>query len=344
MREWRRFFVSAFSSALLTACRGHAPPAGTSGETAHIEADDGAVSGGAAARELAPDAARLDVAAAPPPAPVDPYIAGAPVSARAVGHTSYVLKVRLDNGRVAAFKARSTLPLGDRRYRGEIAAFRLARALGLVNVPVAMPRTFLASRLRRAFGTPEGAEDFDRKALVDRDGTLRGALIPWIDRYEELPLEEGPGRDRWERWLTDPRPEIADADRATARALSTMIAFDYVTANWDRWSGGNIARDGATGTLLFVDNDGAFYESPPEDALRRQLALLRRLRRFSRGFVGALRALDAETLREALGKEGQGDLLPAPLVDATDARRKVVLETIDAQIARAGEPDTLIFD
>jgi hypothetical protein len=275
---------------------------------------------------------------------VDPYLTGAPVAAKSIGHTSYVLKVRLDNGAVAAFKARSKLPLGDRRYKGEVAAYRLARALGLSNVPVAMPRAFVAAELRRAFPTPEGAQDFDHRALVDEDGTLRGALIPWIPQYREVPLEDGEARARWERWLTDPTADIPERDRSLARAISTMLAFDYVTANWDRWSGGNVAQNGATGTLLFVDNDGAFYESPPQESLVRQLALLRRVRRFSRSFVAALRSLDAGALRDTMGEDLQGELLPARVLADVDARRHTLVETIDQQIERAGETVTLVFE
>ena len=184
---------------------------------------------------------------------------------------------------------------------------------------------FVAAELRRAFPAPEGAQDFDRRGLVDADGTIRGAFIPWIARYREVPLEEAAARARWEHWLTDVQPDIADTDRAMARAISTLLAFDYVTANWDRWSGGNVAQDGATGTLLYVDNDGAFYESPPEDALARQLALLRRVRRFSRSFVAALRALDAGAIHDFLGSDLEGDLLTARVVADADARRKTVL-------------------
>jgi hypothetical protein len=275
---------------------------------------------------------------------VDPYLAGAPVAAKFIGHTSYVLKVRLDNGVVAAFKARSKLPLGDRRYKGEIAAYRVARALGLSNVPVAMPRAFVAAELRRAFPTPDGAQDFDRRALVDADGTLHGALIPWIPQYREVPLEDAEARARWERWLTDATADIPEKDRPLARAISTMLAFDYVTANWDRWSGGNVAQNGATGTLLFVDNDGAFYESPPQDSLARQLAFIRHLRRFSRSFVAALRALDAAALRDAVGEDLQGELLPARVLADVEARRRTLVEAIDQQIERAGEDTTLCFE
>jgi len=273
----------------------------------------------------------------------DPYLAGHPVAARSIGHTSYVLKVRLDSGLAAAYKPRSRLPLGDRRYRGEIAAYRLGRALGLSNVPLAMPRAFAAAELRAAFGTKDGAEEFDRKALVEPGGKVRGALIPWIDRYEELPLETRAERRRWEPWLTDPNAQIPAQDRPLACALSTMLAFDYVTGNWDRFSGGNVVRDGATGTLLFVDNDGAFYESPP--SLARQAELLARVIRFSRSFVARLRDLDATMLRDVLGYEAPAEpLLPAQTIDQVDARRRTVLRFVDAATARWGEPAALAFE
>src|ERR1700733_15265362 len=111
---------------------------------------------------------------APPTPPVpdetsDPYLTARPVRSKSVGHTSYVLKLTLEGGIVAAFKPRSRLPLGDRRYKGEIAAYRLAIALGLDNVPRAMPRSFAADELRAV------QADLEEKALIDDDGRVRGA-------------------------------------------------------------------------------------------------------------------------------------------------------------------------
>jgi hypothetical protein len=269
----------------------------------------------------------------------DPYSTQQPVSAKSIGHTSYVLKLTLVGGARAAFKPRSRLPLGDRRYRGEIAAYRLAVALGLDNVPRAIPRFFEASN-----PALQKAEDFSAKALVDPDGRIRGALIPWIDQYRVVPLEQASSRAQWEPLLTAPGVAVPAEQRARASAISTMIAFDYITANWDRWSGANVAEDGATGKLLYVDNDGAFYESPPGDALARQLALLRRVRRFSRPFVLALRALDRGRMQAAFGDESPGvPLLPEKVVADADARRETVLRTIDARIADAGDDATLFF-
>jgi hypothetical protein len=269
-----------------------------------------------------------------------------PVAAKSVGHTSYVLKVTLAGGKVGVFKPRSRRALGDRRYRGEIAAYRLGTALGLDNVPQATPRAFDAAALRAACAaTPGNAERFDKEALVDPDGKLRGAFIDWIADYRELPLEGAAWRARWEPWLMDPAARIPDADLGLASAISTMIAFDYLTANWDRWSGGNVARAGADGTVLYVDNDGAFYERPPPDSLERQLGVLRRVVRFSRRFVDALRALEPPKLADALGDAEPGDPLePRGVLAAVEERRRAIVQIVDSRVARSGERATLAFE
>jgi hypothetical protein len=270
---------------------------------------------------------------------VDPYLTAQAVSSKSIGHTSYVLKLRLEGGATAAYKPRSKLPLGDHRYKGEIAAYRLAAALGIDNVPRALPRAFDAARL----GALQG--DFAEKALPDDDGRVRGALMPWIADYRVLPLEETAARARWEAWLFDGHSSIPEDRRALAASVSTMIAFDYVTANWDRWSGGNVAEDGATGRVLFVDNDGAFYEWPDPAALARQRALLARVARFSRPFVAALRELDAASVRTALGDESPGvPLVTERVVTGVASRAATVRELVDARIAAAGESATLFFE
>jgi hypothetical protein len=270
---------------------------------------------------------------------VDPYANAEPLASKSIGHTSYVLKLRLEGGAVAAYKPRSKLPLGDHRYRGEIAAYRLAVALGLDNVPRAIPRSFDAAKLRLL------QADFAERGLPDDDGRVRGALMPWIADYRVLPLEEKEPRARWEAWLFDGHSSIPDGERGLAASVSTMLAFDYVTANWDRWSGGNVAEDGATGRVLFVDNDGAFYEWPDPAALARQHAVLARVTRFSRRFVAALRALDATRVHAALGEESPGvALVPERVVAGVASRSAAVVELVDRRVAEAGESATLAFD
>jgi hypothetical protein len=339
MRVSRSSFASASFSIVGALACGRAGVAAEDAAGLHASAE---ASGGSVPAASAP------APSAPAPSPAlpasaeaaDAYVTALPTAAKSIGHTSYVLKLKLVGGAVAAFKPRSRRPLGERRYKGEIAAYRLAVALGIDNVPRAIPRSFDAAPLRALLGA-----SFDREAIVDADGKVRGALMPWIESYRVLPLEEAGQRARWEPWLFDPRAEVPEAARRLASAVSTMIAFDYLTANWDRWSGGNVAEEGADGRVLYVDNDGAFYEWPDAHQLARQRRELERVVRYSRRFVAALRALEDETLERAVGDEEPG----APLLSeraraGVEARRKTVLSIIDARVGDAGEAAALPFE
>jgi hypothetical protein len=344
MRGWRAFCASACFSLVAACSRGEGAGTGVGARadgtfTALPERGRNAGWGQGAGADSGATVAGTSTNSGSDAA-ADAYLTARPTRAKSVGHTSLVFKVTLEGGLAAAYKPRSRKPLGDRRYRAEIAAYRLARALGLDNVPRAEARSFDARDLRAAcaLGGAEGV--FDDEALVDADGRVRGALVPWIDKYRVMPLEQPAWRAKWTAWLTDPSATVPDDQRALARSISTMIVFDYVTANWDRWSGANVAVDDATGTLLFVDNDGAFYETPPADSLARQLALVKRVVRFSRSFVGTLRALDEAKLRAVIGDESPGSALLSDAVLAAAAKRmRSALEAVDAR----GE-SALLFD
>jgi hypothetical protein len=263
------------------------------------------------------------------------YASAPPISGKSVGHTSVVFKLALEGGLAVAYKPRSTR--GDHRYRGEIAAYRLARALSLGNVPLAVPRSFDYEALKSAVGR----EPVFGEVVKEPDGSVRGALIPWIKGLEFIPLENTEWLPKWRAWLRD-GGVIPDDERALATQISNVLAFDLVTANWDRWSGGNLGIDRARGMLLYVDNDGAFFDPPPVKEMKWPTALFDGVDHFSRRFVNALRTID---LASALGEEAPGEPLLSPRVVAqTEARRKRVLAAIDAKIAKFGEPRVLIFE
>jgi len=327
--------VAAAIAAGVGACsRGGAKESGAGG---NASADAGAGAGAGAGPGAGADAGAGAGPSAGDAAADDPYVTAEPIAAKSIGHTSYVLKVTLAGGAQAAFKPRSKRPLGDRRYKGEIAAYRLATALGLGNVPRAIPRTFAAAPLRAAL------PDLDFAAIVDDGDTMRGALIPWIAGYRIVPLEEDAERERWEPWVFG-GAAVPDAQRARAAAIATMIAFDYVTANWDRWSGGNVAEDDR-GTLLYVDNDGAFYDWPAPKALAAQRGQLERVARWSRRFVEALRRTDLRALRAALGDERPGEpLVSERALAGVDERRREVLAIVAARVKAHGERATFAFE
>ena len=273
-----------------------------------------------------------------------PYTMARPVSGKSVGHTSVVFKLKLEGGVEAAYKPRSRR--GKTRYRGEVAAYRLGRALGIPNVPPAIVRSFSVDELRAALGDPSSGAGklFADEIVPDEHGEVRGALIPWIVGLTFPSLEAEPKRTEWRAWLGGPNV-VPEDERDFAAQISDLLIFDYLTGNWDRWSGGNIGADESGQKLLFIDNDGAFFDPPPPEPLAKQRALVREDARFSKGFIRALRALDPEVAKAAMGEDAPGEPLLAPKVLAgLEERRKEVLGLVDARIAKDGEDKVLTFE
>src|SRR4030095_4604252 len=96
-----------------------------------------------------------------------------------------------------------------------------------------------------------------------------GMYTEWIDDYAVLPLEKDTAI--WKAWLKKDGA-IPDEKKELAAAISTMIVFDFITGNWDRWSGGNVAT--SKGKVLYVDNDAAFFHPVPKDGQARHHRLL----------------------------------------------------------------------
>jgi hypothetical protein len=208
---------------------------------------------------------------------------------------------------------------------------------------------------RAALRAVVGPGMFDDE-VVDRGGRVYGALMPWIDKLEFAPLESPAEKARWQKQLQT-GSDIPDADKALDAQIATLIVFDTLTGNWDRWSGAQIGVDGsaaggtsqaravpkATETLLFVDNDASFFDPIPP-AFDRQMALLRAIDRFPRALVDRLRHADAVFIADALGDEEPGSPLLAPrVVAACDDRRKTILGVVDRKIATFGEAAVLYF-
>jgi hypothetical protein len=337
--------VIALFALTLSACgrsseRTDRPPAASATPSEAREAGPGVASpsldGSAPLRD--PGAPLVDAgvdAAAGAPNDDDAYLEGTPRTARSIGHTSVVFKVELSTGKKAVWKPASRR--GPVRYKGEIAARRLAVALGLPNVPRVFFRVLDAKAAASAAGAgpaPTG-ELFTKEAIVT-GGVIKGALMPWIDGLAFLALESEPLASEWKRWLRDGEP-IPEDKRELARQVSTLVAFDFVTGNWDRWSGGNVGIDKASGTLLYIDNDGAFFDTPPAEGLARNKRLLDGVARFSRSFVARLRELDDAALTGALGEESPAvPLLSAKALAGVLERRRQLLALIDGKRGDAG--------
>jgi hypothetical protein len=127
---------------------------------------------------------------------------------------------------------------------------------------------------------------------------------------------------QWRKWL-ELDAEIPGDKMQLARGASTLVLFDYLTANWDRWSGANIATSKALGgRMLYVDNDAAFFEDPPAAGLARNERYLDGVQRLSRSFVERLRSVTEDEIAKAI------DILSKKAIDGVLARRREALAKV----------------
>jgi hypothetical protein len=312
----------------------------------------------------APDAAVIAISREAPPWRYDCSEDFVPRAGKSVGHTSVVFKLELANGRAVAWK-----PNAKRvklRYKGEIAAYRLAEAMGVAaNVIPACATAIDATAAAEALqSNPVAARLLADEAIIE-DGKIYGARMPWLDGLRVWPLEKDPLRTEVKGWLTAGAP-IPKDKVDLARQMSTLVAFDSLTGNWDRYSGENVGivaadHGGIVGPppwphrtgrpddphlrVLYLDNDAAFMEGAPKAHLARNKAVLEQTDRFSRSFIAAARSLDEARLASVFGEEAPGRPLLAPAVIRAVAERvKELLAVVDAKIAARGAAETLYFD
>lgn len=259
-----------------------------------------------------------------------------------VGHSSVVFRMRTAARVTAAFKARSRVL--QRGYMFEIAAYRVARALQLDNVPPAVFRSATRREIQDRFH-PRKLDQWPktkRALLWDEGGTVPGAAIYWVSGLRSADLEAR--APQWQSWLQG-GGTVPDQQDAMARDLSSMVVFDFLVGNWDRYSGGNLKVNSDASRLVMRDHDRSFSAPLSAKRYERLLDKLRKTERFSESLVRALVELDAASLREALeaGSSGQAplltDLQQAELLD----RRQTVLSHVGALIEERGETAVLAF-
>ena len=261
--------------------------------------------------------------------------------------TSLNMRVDFDNGARAAFKPEQR-NLGS-KPRKEIAAYRIDRLLGLGAVPPSIGRRLsvadLSSRLQGS-----GAEEMSRlqTEMISKGGQVNGELTWWIPdlskpKIDGALIDTAQGVDIWQRHLA------AGAETPAKHAvllgqISTVVLFDYLINNLDRWSGGNVLASSNGAVLYFMDNTMAFRPQPRAHSKVR--SYLRRCQKFSRSLVTKLRALEIEDVRAALARDlgPFPELLTEQEIAGVMARRDSALLYVDQLIARHGEDAVLVFD
>ncbi|HEX2692157.1 MAG TPA: hypothetical protein VHN14_36355 [Kofleriaceae bacterium] len=261
------------------------------------------------------------------------------------GGTSLSLRLDFAAGARAAFKPLQIHPQSDPRR--EIAAYRIDRLLGLGHVPPAKSAAFSVDDLVAAIDPANRAHVAARIAdeAVARRGKLIGEVSWWIPEIKPARIggqliDEPPGEALWIEYLQAAAARPAELAPLLAQ-IASVILFDVLIDNADRWSGNNTQGSPDNRVLYFMDNTLSFslFAMGHEANLSR----LHRIQVFPRVLVQKLRALTVEMIEAALGGDDDllGPLLTGVEIRAILARRDHFVGYIDRLIAELGEDAVL---
>jgi len=288
----------------------------------------------------------ITVFGAPDPELLSP-IATSPVTRIKLNRGGSSLSLRIDfaSGARAAFKPQQIHPQSDPRR--EIAAYRIDRLLGIGHVPPAKSAAFAIDDLVAA-ADPEArawvATRIANEAIAKQD-KLCGEVSWWIPEIKLVRLgghgiDEPEGQALWSGYL-QAGAELPDEFRPMLTQIATVILFDIVIDNSDRWSGNNTQGSVDHSILYFMDNTLAFSQFTIGHA--NNLSKLYRIQVFPRALVGKLRDLTIDAITAAVGGEDDllGPLLTAGEIRAIISRRDHLIGYIDRLISEFGEDAVL---
>ena len=258
------------------------------------------------------------------------------------GGSSLSFRVDFADGSRAAFKpAQTNLQTIPRK---EVAAYRLNRLLGLSAVAPATPRMVGRDEI---FGHLHGdtvpmLPRIRAETIFDPRGNTAGVMMYWIPVIKESGFDTPEGIQQTAQWLT-PGQAIPATKHQLAAQVSDMVVFDFLAANPDRYSGGNMMTNEDGSRLYFMDNTLSFFIEPEGNEKSR--TALHRAQRFSRRLYEALGRISESMLTQALAQasEGEYEILTKPEIRAVVSRRDYVRRYIDGLVASRGAAETLYF-
>ena len=251
--------------------------------------------------------------------------------------TSPVYRLELEGGLQIAFKP--GVPDQETRWVHEVVAYRLARVLGLGS---RMPPVVVRSVPASALGWAGRNDDLVRDP--NDETRILGAAIVWLPVLRRTGLSLPEQRAIWERWLDPSQPQPRGADAALAEEISTVLVFDYLQANEDRWNEANVRTD-EYDHIVYRDNNVGWFPRKMR-ALAWGETRLHLAGRFSRRFVAAIEQAGVDRLRDELAR-GQREgvaLTTERVLRYYEIRRRAVLAYVAEMRTQHGDAAVFFED
>ena len=258
------------------------------------------------------------------------------------GGSSLSFRIEFADGSRAAWKPlqtnTQTIP------RKEIAAYRLNRLLGLNAVPPAAPRAVAREELLSHLH-PESVALIPRieaETIFGPGGKTVGTASYWIPVIKDSGFDTPEGQRLAQTWLSVGEKIPVD-QRDMAAQLSDLVVFDFLTANPDRLSGGNMKMSADGKQLYYMDNTMSFFVDPTGKQKTRDA--LMKTQRFSRATYAALDRISVPTLERVLAEETGTpyEILTPAEIRAVVARRDVVRQYIALLVGQFGSNAVFAF-
>lgn len=254
------------------------------------------------------------------------------------GGSSLTLRVEFVDGSRAAFKPQQVHPQSVPRK--EAAAYLLSRKLGISAVPPTVMRSLSRDELLQKLDAESQflRPRLVREAIFDARGLTTGSMMYWVPGLLDLGLDRERAILQWTAELSQ-NGSLPKEREAILSQLSTLLLFDVIQNNSDRFSGGNILglRDGSR--LFFIDNAFGFQTDPIGH--KRALGYLSRCQKFSHTLWTQLQLLRDEQL--SFDDPVYGPLLSDKEIRALRSRRDRTLRYLGQLIHSHGVPSVLAF-
>ncbi len=260
-----------------------------------------------------------------------------------IGGSTISLRLDFVDGTSAAFKPdqfhEETVP----RY--EIAAYHINKLLGMSRVPPATWRVITRKELMTKL---KGVSFLQLRRILRevkfyKDGTLRGEVSHWIPVINYMHLESFAWRSKWMSWLAPYDPLFRDQFLMAAQ-ISNMILYDFIINNPDRFTGSNTLSTPDKTHLYFMDNTFSFYPNDQGSGMAR--IYMSQVRRFSKKFIGRLKALTAARIKKELAQVKGAPwkhILTDKEIDSVIKRRDYLMEHIVRTVAHHGWSKCVVF-